>query len=192
MKLEVPETFEDVAVTFTEEEWKMLNGEQKELHRAVTVQTYETMTSLGYTIPSETLSQILKDDAFSSGCMKDDHTYKNWKDKPEDLISNYKAMVPVYQQIFVYQQICKEEADFKCTTCHMRFSDQMTCAKHEFYVHEWIQTKPRVMGVCVTPLKTTAQKPYRCYKCGISYRCKTNLIAHLRNKRHPGQLLNMP
>ncbi|XP_043942889.1 zinc finger protein 124-like [Protopterus annectens] len=45
--LTVPETLEDVAVTFTEEEWKMLRKQDKELHREVMVQNYEALVSVG-------------------------------------------------------------------------------------------------------------------------------------------------
>ncbi|XP_043942040.1 zinc finger protein 320-like [Protopterus annectens] len=55
MKLKAPETFEDVAVGFSEEEWKMLSKEDKTLHREVMVENYEHMVSLGYKIPLEQL-----------------------------------------------------------------------------------------------------------------------------------------
>ncbi|XP_043921895.1 uncharacterized protein LOC122797152 isoform X2 [Protopterus annectens] len=62
MNLEVPETFEDVAVTFSEEECKMLSKQQKELYREVMVQNYETMISVGYSIPVDQLLRLFKDD----------------------------------------------------------------------------------------------------------------------------------
>ncbi|XP_043943316.1 protein ZNF738-like isoform X4 [Protopterus annectens] len=59
MKLEVPETFDDVAVDFSIEEWKMLSKEEKELHREVMVQNFEYMVSVGYDIPVRTLLLLL-------------------------------------------------------------------------------------------------------------------------------------
>ncbi|XP_043942930.1 putative zinc finger protein 75C [Protopterus annectens] len=44
--LTVPEVFEDVAVAFSEEEWKLLRKQGKELHRVVMVQNYENMVSV--------------------------------------------------------------------------------------------------------------------------------------------------
>ncbi|XP_043942319.1 zinc-binding protein A33-like [Protopterus annectens] len=44
--LTVPETFEDVAVTFSEDEWQMLRKEDKDLYREVMVQNYETLVSV--------------------------------------------------------------------------------------------------------------------------------------------------
>ncbi|XP_043923679.1 zinc finger protein 664-like [Protopterus annectens] len=59
MKLEVPETFEDVTVEFSAEEWKMLNEQQKQLHREVMVQNYEHMVAVGYDIPVEQLLLLI-------------------------------------------------------------------------------------------------------------------------------------
>ncbi|XP_043942358.1 nuclear factor 7, ovary-like [Protopterus annectens] len=60
--LTVPETFEDVTVTFTEEEWKLLRKRDKELYRHVMVQNYETCVSVGYKIPPEKLLRLFKAD----------------------------------------------------------------------------------------------------------------------------------
>ncbi|XP_043944739.1 protein ZNF783-like [Protopterus annectens] len=69
--MKAPEAFEDVAVTFTEEEWRMLSMQEKELHRTVMVQNYEVMISLGYTIPLENLLSLLwMDEAFPFGAVK--------------------------------------------------------------------------------------------------------------------------
>ncbi|XP_043923845.1 zinc finger protein 320-like [Protopterus annectens] len=62
MKLETLESFEDVAVRFSREEWKMLSKQQKELHKEVMVQNYETMISVGYKIPAEHLWLLINKD----------------------------------------------------------------------------------------------------------------------------------
>ncbi|XP_043942978.1 zinc finger protein 182-like [Protopterus annectens] len=59
--LTVPETFEDVAVIFSEEEWKMLRKQDKELHREVMVQNYDSLLSLGYRISPRNLLLLLKE-----------------------------------------------------------------------------------------------------------------------------------
>ncbi|XP_043942893.1 zinc finger protein 480-like [Protopterus annectens] len=60
--LTVPGTFEDVVVTFSEEEWKTLKKQDKELYREVMVNNYETMVSVGYSISPMKLLQILKEE----------------------------------------------------------------------------------------------------------------------------------
>ncbi|XP_043923836.1 zinc finger protein 454-like isoform X2 [Protopterus annectens] len=68
MKLEVPETFEDVAVEFSGEEWEMLSKPEKELHKEVMVQNYENMISVGYNIPVDHLWLYIKNFETVSPC----------------------------------------------------------------------------------------------------------------------------
>ncbi|XP_043942910.1 involucrin-like [Protopterus annectens] len=68
--LTVPETFEDVTVTFSEEEWKMLRKQDKELYRDVMVQNYKTCVSLGYKIPPKKLLQLFKADEVAKDIVK--------------------------------------------------------------------------------------------------------------------------
>ncbi|XP_043942983.1 nuclear factor 7, brain-like [Protopterus annectens] len=60
--LTAPETFEEVAVTFSEEEWNILSKQDKELHREVMMQNYESLVSVGYKILPEKLLLLLKQD----------------------------------------------------------------------------------------------------------------------------------
>ncbi|XP_074123663.1 uncharacterized protein LOC141542881 isoform X2 [Sminthopsis crassicaudata] len=49
LSLQMPVTFEDVAVYFSQEEWAVLDQQQKELYQDVMRGTYELVTSMGYT-----------------------------------------------------------------------------------------------------------------------------------------------
>ncbi|XP_043944795.1 zinc finger protein 570-like [Protopterus annectens] len=75
MKLEIPETFEDVAVSFSTEEWKMLSSWEKELYKEVMSQNYEHMVSLGYNIPKDQLLLLIgKHDKLTPGVLKGEET----------------------------------------------------------------------------------------------------------------------
>ncbi|KAM9163495.1 protein KRBA1 [Pangshura tecta] len=49
---QVPVTFEDVAVRFSAEEWQILEGWQKELHKEVMEENYQLLISLGQPVPT--------------------------------------------------------------------------------------------------------------------------------------------
>ncbi|XP_043942439.1 uncharacterized protein LOC122813957 isoform X2 [Protopterus annectens] len=89
--LTVPETFEDVAVTFSEEEWKMLRKQDKELHREVMVQNYETLISVGYKIPPDKLLLLLKDahDKLLNDDVEGNETEQ--KANPEDKLKSFRS-----------------------------------------------------------------------------------------------------
>ncbi|XP_043942944.1 zinc finger protein 316-like [Protopterus annectens] len=87
--LSAPESFEDVAVTFSAEEMKMLTKQDKELHKEVMLENYETLVSAGYKIPPETLLVLLKEDntelqVNDEGVNRTEQKNKNnFKEKPD-------------------------------------------------------------------------------------------------------------
>ncbi|XP_043942366.1 zinc finger protein 79-like [Protopterus annectens] len=82
--LTVPESFEDVAVAFSDEEWKMLKKQDEELHKEVMVQNFENMVSVGYKIPPMKLLLLFRaDDELPKSVLKRRNTTEQ-KDNLED------------------------------------------------------------------------------------------------------------
>uniref|UniRef100_A0A8C8RS21 KRAB domain-containing protein n=1 Tax=Pelusios castaneus TaxID=367368 RepID=A0A8C8RS21_9SAUR len=57
----MPVTFEDVAVRFSAEEWEILEGWQKELHKEVMEKNYQLLISLGQSVPALALLSLTEE-----------------------------------------------------------------------------------------------------------------------------------
>ncbi|XP_043944788.1 zinc finger protein 181-like, partial [Protopterus annectens] len=121
MKLEVPEAFEDVAVDFSREEWKMLSKQEKELYKEVMVQNYEHMVSVGFNIPKEQLLLLIE--------------------KQEEVLPNSvegTVTIPQKSSSDDYSSICRGTQCSKSAKKEplssenvKNFIDQMSAARHE-------------------------------------------------------------
>ncbi|XP_043937096.1 zinc finger protein 2-like isoform X2 [Protopterus annectens] len=134
MNLEVPDAFEDVVVTFTDEEWRILSEQQKELHREMMVQNYETMISVGYDIPLEhLLSLIWRNDEPTTfhlkgekseqdkECFEDTSCFSESADYDE---TQYPPLPP-------YQQRLPTTVSCQTVVCKKNITDQMTYTGHK-------------------------------------------------------------
>ncbi|XP_043937108.1 zinc finger protein 84-like [Protopterus annectens] len=152
MKLEVPETFEEVAVTFSKEEWKMLNEQQKEVYREVMVQNYENMISLGYEIPLTCLLSLMeKDEEFLTPSVKKEVETEQHEYKTEDVPPNNSFDLPYFicekdliKECVTLQHNFTGENNFRCPLCEKNFPNQLLFITHVSNEHQFIQNNTEI------------------------------------------------
>ncbi|XP_043936883.1 zinc finger protein 154-like isoform X2 [Protopterus annectens] len=130
MKLEPPENFEDVAITFSDEEWIMLSEKKRKLYRKVMVQNYEMMTSLGYCIPEEELLALIERKVAQPGSR-----VQQKQKKCKDLYP--KAAKPVISQSELLEGLEKfaGKIKFKYSSHQTSFSGEVPLLKNTIKCH---------------------------------------------------------
>ncbi|XP_019490319.1 PREDICTED: zinc finger protein 75D-like isoform X1 [Hipposideros armiger] len=177
-------TFEDVAVSFTEEEWKLMNITQRILYNDVMQETYETVISLGLKLKNETGNdQIISTSTLemqTSGCKilrkarmkvaqkttgKENQggTHKVQKrprafpGKKKTKLSTCKQELPKHMDL--HRKGHAGEKPFKCQECEKGFRVSSDLIKHQ-RIH-------------------TEEKPYKCHQCDKRFRWSSDLNKHL-------------
>ncbi|XP_043935273.1 zinc finger protein 253-like [Protopterus annectens] len=133
MKLEVPETFKDVAVEFSREEWQILSKEEKQLHQEVMVQNYDHMVSIGYEVPWEELGMLLDPDELTFSIMEENATSVQLD--PCDV----PQTIHRWAECEGHQRSLSE--DHMNSECTKRVTDSMTVAGYEDVLHRNQQNK---------------------------------------------------
>ncbi|XP_043942410.1 zinc finger protein 92 homolog isoform X2 [Protopterus annectens] len=177
--LSAPESFEDVAVTFSAEEMKMLTKQDKELHKEVMLENYDSLVSTGNGSREWRIccsqQPSLGESLLHYPTENTQHSIQTLKGSNKHPVIPVAQLHPGYtcnmnsgcdrsaivQQIpLVNRRAHKEKKQYKCPECNKCFKQRTPLVQHK-RIH-------------------SGERPYKCPECGKFFRQSSALTRHKR------------
>ncbi|XP_078243985.1 uncharacterized protein LOC110070595 isoform X1 [Pogona vitticeps] len=190
--------FEDIAIHFTEEEWVLLDEDQRALHQEVMEENIATLIPLA-THMREKRNEA-EDDTVFLGAVNDEKQKQHLKGgksrRSQQFHTAHLLKCSVCGQTFSHsedlsshQRIHTREIKFKCLLCGKGFNQFGNLASHmkihTFKCLECGKSFSDIQSLSCHKKIHTREKPFKCLDCGKSFSDMRSLSCHAR--MHTGE-----